>query len=254
MSNDTIFREVDEELRSDRMRALWRRFAPWIIGAMVLIVLAVAVNEGWSWWQNSRAAAASDQFYAALELEEAGDTAGAQSALQAIAASGGGYGTLAQFKAAGLLASEGRAVEAVAAYDAISTSASDSMLRNLALLLAANVLVDSGTLADVQARVGGLAEPSNPLHNSALEAIGLAQYKAGDLQGAAASFQAVVDDPTATRDQASRVQLFLDQVRAEGGVETPPVASAAPSPDTAAPAPAEWLPANALAGADPAGG
>ncbi|UXN73227.1 hypothetical protein N8D56_20075 [Devosia sp. A8/3-2] len=38
MSQDNIFREVDEELRSDRMRAFWRRFAPYVIGAAIAVV------------------------------------------------------------------------------------------------------------------------------------------------------------------------------------------------------------------------
>ena len=39
MAEDNIFREVDEELRSDRMRALWRRIAPFVIGAAVAIAM-----------------------------------------------------------------------------------------------------------------------------------------------------------------------------------------------------------------------
>ena len=46
MSNENIIREIDEELRSDRMRKLWRNFGPYVIGAAVAIVLIVAVNEG----------------------------------------------------------------------------------------------------------------------------------------------------------------------------------------------------------------
>ena len=75
MSEDTIFREVDEELRRDRMQNAWRRYGPYVIGAAVLIVLIVAANEGWSWWQNSNAARSSDQFFAALDLEDGGDVA-----------------------------------------------------------------------------------------------------------------------------------------------------------------------------------
>ena len=88
MSNETIFREVDEELRGDRLRALWRRYGPFVIGGAIAIVLVVAVNEGWAWWQNSNAARSSDQFYAALELAESGDVAAAQEALNAVVAQG----------------------------------------------------------------------------------------------------------------------------------------------------------------------
>src|SRR5687767_14090411 len=116
MSNETIFREVDEELRGDRLRALWKRFGPYIIGAAVAVVLVVAVNEGWTWWQNSNAARSSDQFYAALALAESGDVAGAQESLNGVVAQGsGGYPTLAHFRQAALLAREGNTQAAVAA-------------------------------------------------------------------------------------------------------------------------------------------
>ena len=57
MSNETIFREVDEELRGDRLRSFWKRFGPWVIGGAVAIVVLVALNEGWAWWQNSNSPA-----------------------------------------------------------------------------------------------------------------------------------------------------------------------------------------------------
>ncbi|HEY9013405.1 MAG TPA: tetratricopeptide repeat protein, partial [Devosia sp.] len=123
MSNETIFREVDEELRGDRLRNLWRRFGPYVIGAAVAIVLLVAINEGWSWWQGSQAAAASDKFYAALEIADGTDVAAAQKAFEDVeATSPAGYATLARFREAGLLAKEGKADEAIAAYDSLATS------------------------------------------------------------------------------------------------------------------------------------
>ncbi len=57
MSNDTLIREVDEELRRDRMRKLWRQGGPWVIAAAVAVVLVVAGYEGWTWWQKTQAAA-----------------------------------------------------------------------------------------------------------------------------------------------------------------------------------------------------
>src|SRR5690606_21918956 len=110
-------------------------------------------NEGWSWWQASNAARSSDQFYSALELAEAGDVAAAQEALNAVVADGsGGYPMLARFRQASLLASDGKTAEAVAAYDAIATTETNPRLREMALVLAANLLVDGGDVAAVQQR------------------------------------------------------------------------------------------------------
>lgn len=246
MSNETIFREVDEELRGDRMRALWRRFGPYVIGGAVAIVLVVAVNEGWKWWQTSTAARSSDQYYAALELAEAGDIAAAQTALDGVAAeAGGGYATLARFRQASLLAKDGKTAEAVAAYDALATAETNARLRELALVLAANLLVDGGDVAAVQQRVGGLLTPNNPMHNAAREAVGLTQYRAGELDAALATFQEILADPLAQQDQRRRVQLYAAQLVALGAVGPEDEAEAAAATAADEPVAATEVPAPA---------
>jgi hypothetical protein len=217
MSNDTIFREVDEELRGDRMRRIWKRFGPYVIGAAVAVVLLVAANEGWKWWQASSAARSSDQFYAALELAENGDVAGAQTALNTVVTEGsGGYPTLARFRQASLLAVDGKRDEAIAAYDALSTSETNPRLRELALVLAGYLLVDNQDVAAVRQRVGGLVEPSNPMRHAAREAIGLTQYASGDLDGALATFEEILADPLAGQELRGRVQVYAAQLASLG--------------------------------------
>src|SRR4051812_43381937 len=99
MAQDNIFREVDEELRSDRMRSAWRRFGPVVIGAAVLVVILVAANEGWSWYQSSKASASSDKLYAAFAAIDGNDAAKAKATLDDLIATGsGGYPTLAKFR------------------------------------------------------------------------------------------------------------------------------------------------------------
>jgi hypothetical protein len=238
MSNDTIFREVDEELRSDRMRALWKRFGPFVIGAAAAIVLLVAVNEGWKWWQETNAARSSDQFYAALERAEAGDVAAATAALDRVETEGSGaYPTLARFREAALLAREGNNAEALAAYDALVAAEANRHLRDLALVLAAYLLVDSGNVDAVRQRVGGLAVEGHSLRNAAREAIGLAQYRGGDDDAAVATFQEILDDPVVPSELRSRVEIYVAQLVARGAAGTA-AGEAEPSAEPAADAPA----------------
>lgn len=219
MSNENIFREVDEELRSDRMRALWRRFAPFVIGGAVAIVVLVAANEGWSWYSNSQSSQSSQQLYSALDAAEQGDLAAAQIQLDQLATAGsGGYPVLAEFGRAALLAEQGDSAGAVAAYDALANDQSNVRLRELAFLLAGNLLIDNGTLADVEARVATIATDDNPLRRIAREQLGLAQYKAGNFEAAEASFQAVLDDPQATSSVRNRIAFYMAQMLSEGTV------------------------------------
>lgn len=231
MSQDNIFREVDEELRSDRMRSLWRRFAPYVIGAAVGVVVIVAVNEGWTWYHSNNAAQSSDELYAAFDLIDGGDLPAAQTQLDTLIANGSGsYPVLAEFRKAGVLAKEGKTADAVAAYDALANTQSNPRLRELALVLAGTILVDSGTLADVQARVETLAVDGNPLRNAARETLGLAQYKAGDFAAAQASFEAVVNDPLTQSTTRNRMGYYLAQLLSEGAIAAP-VADAAGAAD-----------------------
>ena len=217
MSNDTLLREVDEELRRDRMRKLWRQSAPFVFGAAAAVILLVAGYEGWRWWTGSNAARSSDQFYAATQLADGTDLAAAQKALDDVIAQGSGaYPALAQFREASLLAQQGKIDEAVAAYDSLSTNQSNPYLRELALVMGANLLIDKGDVAAVEQRIGGSIAEASPMRNAAREVLGLAQYKAGKLDDAMKTFQSIIDDPLASRDAQSRVQLFIQQLLAEG--------------------------------------
>jgi hypothetical protein len=234
MSNETIFREVDEELRGDRMRNFWKRFGPYVIGAAVAIVLLVAGNEGWNWWQKSQASAASDKFYAALEIADGTDVAAAEAAFADVeATSPAGYATLARFRQAGLLAKNGKTDEAIAAYDALATSEPNQQIKSLALVFAANLFVDRGDVAAVEQRVQGLAVTGNPMRNAARETIGLAQFKAGNLNAAVDTLNQILADPLTNQELAGRIQVYVAQLVAMGAVATPTAADAAAAIDAA---------------------
>ena len=228
MSSETLIREVDEELRRDRLRNAWRRLGPWIIAAAVAVVLAVAGWEVWSWWQKNQADKSSDQFFSAIELTNGKDLGAAKTALDGVIAGGwGGYPILAKFREAALFAQQGKTDEAVADYDGLASNLDNVHLRELALVLAANVLIDKGDVAAVQQRVGGLVTPADPLRNAAREAIGLTQYKAGKLDDALATFQAILDDHLASQDEQERVEVYVRQLAAAGakGPVAPPAAA-----------------------------
>src|SRR3989304_7093838 len=80
-----ILREVEEELRRERYQKLWERYGIYLVGAALVIVVAVAGWRGWEWYQAREAARAGARFETALELGAAGKQAEADEILAALA-------------------------------------------------------------------------------------------------------------------------------------------------------------------------
>lgn len=235
--SETFIREVDEELRRDQLKTLWKRFAPLIIGACVLVVAITAGYRGWEWWEERRAAQAGDRFMAALADIEAGKRDEGEAALQSIAADAGpGYSALARLRLAGEKAGTGAKTEAIAAYDAVAADGTvPAPLRDLARMRGALLALDTGDLEGARSRVAYLNVPGNAWRHSAREVIGTADYQAGDLQAARATFEQVQQDAETPQDLWVRSGLMISLI--DGQLATPQAEAAdeeAPAGDDAA--------------------
>jgi hypothetical protein len=214
-----VFREVDEDLRREQIKKLWERFGSYVIAVAILIVVGTAGYRGWQYWQERRAEANGDRFVAALKLASDGKHDDAQAALAAIIKDGsGGYPVLARLRAAGEKATAGDDKGAVADYDAIAaTGAAPRLIKDLARLRAALILVESASAADLESRVGALAAAGNPWRQSAREILGLAAWRLGDLAGARKYFNDIASDQATSQSFRSRAQLMLALIDARQG-------------------------------------
>lgn len=214
MSDDSFFREVDEELRQDKVRAVWTRFGTWLVGGVVAVVAVTAAYVAWEHYQTNRANAAGDRFATAVKLADDGKSDAAVEALNGVIEEGvGAYPALAQMAIGGIEAKAGHPKEAVAAYDKVSDEAdAPKGLRDMASIRAGYVLVDSGSLDEVRQRVERLSGDSEPLRFPAREAIALAAWKAGDAKTAKPLLDQLVTDPGTPRDISGRARILLDLI------------------------------------------
>ncbi|MBO6899954.1 MAG: tetratricopeptide repeat protein [Rhizobiaceae bacterium] len=218
MSDDSFIREVNEELRQDQAKALWRRYGPALIGAVVLVVAATAGWVGYDYWTQSRANASGDRFSAALELASDGRLDEAQAAFEALQADGyGAYPVLAKLRTAAVLAERGEADAAVAEFDAVAADGSvPASIRDMARLRAGYVLVDSGSYDDVAARVEVLTADSASLRHAAREALALSAWREGRAADALALFEQITDDESAPRNARQRATVMVELLRGSG--------------------------------------
>lgn len=219
MNNDDSFiREVNEELRSAQMKAIWKRFGPYIIGVAVFIVLAVAGSSAYQWWEKSQASASGDRFLSALKDVDQNREDQATKELEALTKDGfGAYPVLARMRLAALKAENGDTAAAVSDFSDIGKDeAVPAAVRNAARLRAAWLLVDSGKYDEVAKQVEELAVPSAAMRHTAREVLGLAAWKAGDYAKAKDWFQLIADDAEAPGGAVQRARTMLALITASG--------------------------------------
>ncbi|MCL8380766.1 MULTISPECIES: tetratricopeptide repeat protein [Xanthobacter] len=216
-----IFHEIEEDLRRDRLRKLWDRFGGVIIAACVLVILAAAGWSGYQYWRHEQAVKASEAYESAVALFDAGKMQEAEAAFAAIAKSGpAGYRTLALFRAAAAATARDKAA-GIAAFDAIAADNSvPPLARDLALVRAALLVVDTAGLPEVKQRIGGIANGTGPLRHSARETLALAELKAGDLAAANKTATDITTDsetPPGVRSRAELIRRLTASATAPAG-------------------------------------
>lgn len=209
MSDESLFREVDEEVRQDQFKKIWARYGNLIIGVALGIVVAVAGFQGWRYWQTKQSEAAGEVFATASNLISEGKPQEAQKLLESITHSG--YGELARIKLAGTLANEGKVQEAVKIYDEVAASSSaETAFKDLARVRAGYLLVDTATPDELLKRLGDLDQETGPWRNPVREIIALAAWRTQNYAMADKYANLILADPDAQVGLRQRAQMLMD--------------------------------------------
>ena len=212
---ENLFKEIDEELRQEKMTVLWKKYGMFVIGASVLIVGAVATFQAWQAWDTNRRSAESAQFVTALEAATQQRPADAMQKFAKLSKNGSiGYATLARLNQAALQAEGGDRVGAIASYLSISNDDSvDTIFRDLALLLSTLHDLDTANPDELAQRIARLTVTTNPWRHSAKELTALLAQRRGNKSQAERLFKELADDVTAqagTRARAAEMSAILE--------------------------------------------
>lgn len=209
-----LFREVDEDVRRERMIQLWKQYQNWIIGAALLVVVATGA---WRLYDHVRLKAgesAGARYEAALQLAHDGRTPEAQAAFQSLGKDGpSGYAMLARLADADALAQKDPAA-AIKAYDALAADpALDRTYQDLARLRGAYLRIDRDDPKEFEARYAPFAGPDQAYRSSFRELLALAAFKRNDLSTAGRWLDEISVDPQAPPALRGRAQAFLELVQ-----------------------------------------
>lgn len=218
---DSFIDEVTEEVRRDRLFAMFRKYG-WI-GALVVAVIVggTAYNE----WKKAQAQAAAETFGDAVLAAMANDDAKSRVAgLTAIAGdAGAGRAAVLGFLVATEAEAAGDKDGAVTALQAVAADESlPDLYRQMAQLKAVTIAGPGMDAAERDTTLQVLATPGAPFRALAIEQQALVLLDAGKTDEAAAMLAALQEDADATPALVSRVGQILTMM----GKATPDAAQA----------------------------
>lgn len=211
MTDELLFREVDEEVRQDEYKKLWQRHGKLISTAIAAVVLGVGGFQLYTYYEQQKAEQAAVVYTEALKKAGEGKTDDAIAALKAVDHKG--LAQLAQLKEADLLVEKGEADKAVAAYDVfIANSAHDMTLIDAAKIKAGYLLVDTSKPDELLVRLGAFDKEGEIWRHQAREIFGLAAWRVKDYAMADRYMKALVDDPETPQGMRQRAAMMVQLI------------------------------------------
>ncbi|MBB3883846.1 tetratricopeptide repeat protein [Acetobacter oeni] len=227
---DEIFREVDDELRAERIRRLARRFAGLGLG---IVVLAGAGAGGWEYYrstQQARAEQASLTYFKALHdagMDESASGAsapltgvqkkGLASLTQLSGVAPAGLATLSKLRVAAASAAHGDVQSALTTWNSIAADRqADRNLRDLATLLWCQWQIDSGDVATVRSRLSLLTDNGKPYAALANEALATLDIREGQDKSARGRLTRLTQDFAAPEGVRMRANALLQTLGQAG--------------------------------------
>lgn len=200
---DSFIQEVTEEVRQDRMFRLWKKYGPYAVAGVAVVV---AASAGLNWMKHR-------------EVEKARETGGAFIAANIdsvedqetlVGSVAGPAAVIARLRLAAAKAMAGDTEAAAALYREVAGEAGlDPAYADLASLQAVRVSAATMDPAAAIAALDPLTAEGAPYRLMALELRAALRLNAGETEAAHADLNAIITDAQATRASTERAAALL---------------------------------------------
>jgi hypothetical protein len=212
VQQDSLLREIDEDLRRERYALLWKRYGWVVVTILVALVLGVAGYEAWRNYEQRVHAGSSEQFAAAAALADPAAAAGAFGKLAEEAPRG--YEILARLREAAMHVEKGDYPAAVSVYDKLAGETDDPLYSDLAVILKvmAEMRIAEAPAARLAEQLAPLTAPDRPWQYSAKELSAHLALRSGETEKARELLTGLSDDVRAPEGIRTRAEEMLLEI------------------------------------------
>lgn len=212
---DAFIREIDEELKNEKLKKIWDRYGLFIILFVVLAISATVSFETFKAWNQKRNQEFSNAYAYALNLQNQGKYGEAMGVLENIEKSKKGiYSDLAQIQMANVLVEQGKVEPAMAIWEKIVADADfNQQMREVATIKLASYKLDFAPSEEIQKMLSPFVAVNGPWTNIAKEMLAMLAIREGNNTQARAYYQEISsaeNTPEALRARAQDMLNVLD--------------------------------------------
>ena len=207
-----VFQEVDEELREEKYKSIWRKFRYYVIGGLILFILGIAVNAFWKDYNLKEINERSDRFFTAIEMAQE-DKVNAITLLEEFAnkeEKNSEYNALiARFTEAAIRRSEKDFNGALKIYQSLEENNISNFYEDYAKLSSVEMLIALNNKKDAKLILDDLISNTSDLKYIAMEYMGYLEIDEGNFSKARTIFTNIADDALSSVNMKNRSKEVL---------------------------------------------
>lgn len=196
--------ELEEDIREEKLLALWKKYGHFVIGVAVSIIVATAGYTLWTYFEKKTQLQHYTSFAEGVRLFQQGDNDKARDVFKALATEKDGYGKLAQLYEAVL------ETDSVPLYKKLTDETPvNPAISQLSKFLMATSSKDSSPFAVFES----LTTPKNPWASLALEFLGFSELQRGDAAKAVDYYTKALHEHYVTPSEKGRISMMIAQLK-----------------------------------------
>ena len=207
-----VFQEVDEELREEKYKSIWRKYKYYVIGGVILFVLGIAANAFWKDYSLKEINDRSERFFTAIEIAQE-DKVNAITLLEEFASKeekNAKYNVLiARFSEAAIRRSEKDFNGALVIYENLANNNISDFYADYAKLSSAEMLITLNNKKEARLILDNLINNSSDLKYIAMEYLGYIEIDEGNFSKARTIFINIAEEASSSVNMKNRSKEVL---------------------------------------------
>jgi hypothetical protein len=212
-----IFREVEEEVRQERLQKWWKKYGNYVVAGVSILVIGVAGWKMWERYDQQQRLKASSQIESAAQISAAGQNdLAAQAYAQIAKKAPSGYALVAQLSQADEYMASGRINDAIALYMKIADN-DKAGLGDVARMRAAWAQGDKLSTEELKVLLAPLSDGKSQWRFMARELLAYRALHDDHAAVAQKEFAALAAEKDAPSSLRQRADAMATLIRTSGG-------------------------------------